>query len=78
MARPFTPREAFERGIPDTLIDESGDVLAAAYEVARELKKASGPGYAVTKRTLFKAEADHVIEILEKELVNWLLSIGIQ
>ena len=78
MARPFTPREAFERGIPDTLIDESGDVLAAAYEVARELKKASGRGYAVTKRTLFKAEADHVIEIFEKEFVNWLISKGIQ
>ncbi len=78
MARPFSPREAFERGIPDTLIDESGDVLAAAYKVAQELKKVSGPGYAVTKSTLFKAEADHVIEIFEKELMNWLISKGSQ
>ncbi|MGA2228187.1 MAG: enoyl-CoA hydratase-related protein [Syntrophobacteraceae bacterium] len=74
MARAFTPREAFERGIPDTLIDESGDVLAAAYEVALELKKVSGPGYATTKKTLFQEEADHVMEIFEKEMVSWLVS----
>ncbi len=77
MARAFTPREAFERDIPDTLIDESGDVLAAAYELARELKKLSGPGYGVTKGTLFQAEADHALGILEKELKSWFMSKGI-
>jgi enoyl-CoA hydratase len=72
MARPYTPREAYERGIPDTLIEENGDVLGAAYELARQLKKVSGPGFAATKEVLFKQEADHVMEIFEKELVNWL------
>ncbi len=78
MARPYTPREAYERGIPDTLIDESGDVLAAACEVARELKKVSGPGFAVTKSVLFKEEADHVMVIFEKELADWFTSMGLQ
>ncbi len=72
-ARSYTPREAYERSIPDTLIEEGGDVLAAACETALELKKVSGPGFGATKAALFSQEADQVMKIFEQELVNWLV-----
>lgn len=73
LARAYTPREAFERGIPDTLVEENGDVLKAAYETAAELRKASGPGYAATKKVLFGESSAHVMEVFEKELLEWRL-----
>ncbi len=71
MARSYTPREAYERHIPDTLVTESGDVLKEADAVAKELAKAAGPGYAATKKILFQEGADHTLEVFEKELMDW-------
>ena len=72
MARIYSPREAFERGIIDTLVEEDGDVMKTAYEIAQELKKASGPGYSTTKKLLLQNEALRVMDVFEKELVEWV------
>jgi len=72
MARIYTPREAFEREIVDTLVEENGDVMKTACEIALELKKASGPGYATTKKLLLKNESLRVMDVFEKELVDWV------
>ncbi len=73
LARSYSPREAFERGIPDTLVGEDGDVLEAAHETAAELRKASGPGYAATKKAMLGEASAHVMEVFEKELLEWRL-----
>jgi enoyl-CoA hydratase len=71
MARAYTPREAFDRQIPDTLVAENGDVLNEAYAVAKELKKAAGRGYGATKKVLFQDGADNALRVFEKESLEW-------
>lgn len=75
LARIYTPREAFERGIPDTLVDKDGDIMKSAYETAREIQKAAGPGYAATKRVLLHEGAQHAMSLFEKEMLAWSLGI---
>ena len=71
LARAYSPREAFEKGIPDILIGESGDIMKSAREIARELQKVSGPGYVATKRVLLREGVEHVMAVFEKELLAW-------
>jgi enoyl-CoA hydratase len=73
LARAYTPREAFDRQIPDTLVEEKGDVLKAAYEAAEALKKASGPGYTATKQNMLQEGVAHAMNLFEKELLEWRL-----
>jgi enoyl-CoA hydratase len=73
LARIYTPREAFERQIPDTLLEETGDIMKEAYVLAESLKTASTPGYAATKKNMLQEGADHVMEVFEKELLEWRL-----
>ncbi len=75
-SRPYTPREAFEKGIVDDLIPEGGDVMEAARLYAVELLKLHGPGYAATKKFMRQDESRHALDVLEKELVEWFSSSG--
>ncbi len=77
-ARAYSPRDAFDRQIPDELIQENGDVLAAAKSIAADYLKVSGPGYAMTKKNMRQQEANHVMKIFEKELIEWRLMLGVE
>ena len=69
-ARAYSPREAFERGILDTLIEAGGDVMETARAVARDFLKLDGRAYATTKDFLLREGAIHAMEIFEKEFVE--------
>lgn len=73
LARIYTPREAFERQIPDTLVEESGDIMKEAYATAEALKAASTPGYAATKKYMLQEGAEKAMAVFEKELLEWRL-----
>jgi enoyl-CoA hydratase len=73
-ARAYSPREAFERGLVDDLIAEGGNITEAANAYAVELLNLYGPAYAATKKFMRQEEAVHVMEIFEKELLDWLLN----
>jgi enoyl-CoA hydratase len=73
-ARPYTPREAFERGIVDDLIANEKTILDAARAYAADLFKLDGPGYAATKKFMRQQETCHVMEIFEKEMLDWRLN----
>lgn len=75
-SRAYSPREAFERGIVDDLIDEGSDVMKAAETVAGDFLKLYGPAYAATKLCLRREGAAHVMEIFEKEFLEWRLRPG--
>jgi len=77
-ARAYTPREAFERGLVDDLVEEGGDVMAAANAYADELLKLCTPAYAATKKFLRQEESAHVMDIFEKELLDWRLNYSVQ
>ena len=70
-ARAYTPREAYERNIPDTLVEESGDVMKVAEAVAQEMSKVSGPAYGATKKILFQEEADRAMEVFDRDALEW-------
>jgi len=72
-SRAYTPREAFECGIVDDLIEGEDKVMEAAGAVARDLCKLDGPAYAATKKSMRQREADEVMSVFEKELLEWLL-----
>lgn len=69
----YTPREAFEKGIIDDLVPENGDVLAAANLYARDLFRLSTSMYAVSKKFMRQKEADEVMAVFEKELMQLFL-----
>lgn len=73
-ATPYTPKEAFERGIVNDLVPEGGDIMAAARAYAEKLLKLSPPAYAATKKHLRREEAAHVMAIFEKEFLDWSLN----
>lgn len=77
-ATPYSPREAFERGIVDDLVEEGGDIMAAARAYAEKLFKLSTPAYAATKKLLRQEESAHVMEIFEKEFLDWVLNYSQQ
>lgn len=79
-ARAYSPREAFERGLADDLVEEGGDIMAAAKAYAAELLNLCTPAYAATKKFLRQEESAHVMGIFEKELLDWRLnySVGIK
>ena len=77
-ATPYSPREAFERGIVDDLVEEGGDIMTAARAYAEKLLKLSTPAYAATKKFLRQEESAHVMEIFEKELLDWVLNYSLQ
>ncbi len=73
-ATPYSPRDAFERGIVDDLVEEDGDIMSAAYDYAEKLLKLCTPAYAATKKFLRQEEVAHVMEVFEKELLDWRLN----
>ena len=73
-ATAYSPREAFERGIVDDLVEEDGGIMDAAHAYAEKLFKLSTPAYAATKKFLRQEESAHVMEIFEKELLDWVLN----
>ncbi len=77
-ATPYTPKEAFERGIVDDLVKEGGDVMAAARVYAEKLLNLSPPAYAATKKLLRQEESAHVMDIFEKEFLDWALNYAPQ
>jgi enoyl-CoA hydratase len=77
-ARAYSPREAFERGLVDDLVEEGGNVMEAAYAYADELLKLCVPAYAATKKFLRQEESAHVMDIFEKELLDWRLNYNVQ
>jgi enoyl-CoA hydratase len=72
-AHMYTPREAYNKGIIDDLIDEGGDVLAYAKTYARDLFRLDAKAYGATKKNMRQKEADYALEVFEKELLGWLL-----
>jgi enoyl-CoA hydratase len=72
-AHMYTPREAYNKGIIDDLIDEGGDVLAAAKTYAQDLFRLDAKAYGATKKIMRQKEADYALEVFEKELLRWLL-----
>ncbi|HOJ51254.1 MAG TPA: enoyl-CoA hydratase-related protein [Syntrophales bacterium] len=72
-AQPYSPREAYERGIADELVPEGGDCLARALEKARDLSQLYLPAYALTKKFMRDQEAAQVMAVFEKELLTWRL-----
>jgi len=72
-AHMYTPREAYNKGIIDDLIDEGGDVLAAAKTYAQDLFRLDAKAYGATKKIMRQKEADYALEVFEKELLGWLL-----
>jgi enoyl-CoA hydratase len=76
-ATPYSPREAFERGLVDDLLPEGGDIMAAANAYAEKLFKLSLPAYAATKKFLRQEESAHVMDLFEKELLDWRLNYSV-
>jgi len=70
-ARAYSPREAFERGLVDDLVDGENKVMETAKELARDLFRLHGPAYAFTKKLMRQEEADKAFNALEKELREW-------
>ena len=77
-ATPYSPKEAFARGIVDDLVEEGGDIMAAARAYAEKLLNLSPPAYAATKKLLRQEESAHVMEIFEKEFLDWYLNYSAQ
>ena len=77
-ATPYSPREAFEHGIVDDLVEEGGDITAAARTYAEKLLKLSTEAYAATKKFLRQEESAYVMEIFEKEFLDWVLNYSPQ
>ncbi len=73
-AMPYSPKEAFDRGLVDDLVKEGEDILAAAYAYADKLLKLYTPAYAATKKFLRQEEAAHVMEIFDKESLDWRMN----
>ena len=73
-ARVYSPREAFEKGLVDDLIEEGGDIMAAANAYAAELLKLSVPAYAASKKIMRREESEHVLNIMEKDIMDWVVN----
>lgn len=73
-SRPYTPREAFERGIVDVLVSEEGKVMESAKAMARDMFQLYGPAYALTKKFMLQEEARKALDVLEKEFLEWRLN----
>jgi len=72
-ARVYSPREACEKGIIDDLVPEGADVLEAARAYARDLFKLDARAYGATKKIMRQKDVDYALQVLEKELVGWLV-----
>jgi enoyl-CoA hydratase len=77
-SRAYSPREAFECGLVDDLLAEGGDILGAARKLSEGLLKLNPPAYAATKKFMRQEEAAHVLEIFEKEILDWRLNYSVQ
>ena len=73
-ARAYSPKEAFERGIVDDLIDANDNIQDAAKSYAATLFKLDIPAYAATKKFMKQEEASRVMDVFEKELLDWRLN----
>lgn len=77
-ATPYSPQEAFERGLVDDLVEEGKDIMVASYVYAEKLLNLCTPAYAATKKFLRQEESMHVMEIFEKELIDWIMNYSVQ
>lgn len=73
-ARGYTPREAFERGIVDDLIEADGNVLDAARMAAQDLLKLDPRAYAATKSFMYGEGAAHALDVFYREIAEWQLA----
>ncbi|MCX7981381.1 MAG: enoyl-CoA hydratase-related protein [Syntrophales bacterium] len=73
-ARPYSPREAYERGIADELVSEGEDCIKSALEKARDLMELYPPAYTLTKKFMREEEVNRVMGVFEKELLTWRLT----
>ena len=69
----YTPREAYNKGIIDDLVDEGGDVLALAKTYAQDLFRLDTRAYGATKKIMRQKETDYALEVFDKEILGWLL-----
>jgi len=69
----YTPREAYDKGIIDDLVEEGGDVLAAAKAYAQDLFRLDARAYAASKKMMRQHEVDHALAVFDKEILSWLL-----
>jgi enoyl-CoA hydratase len=69
-ARAYSPREAFDRQIIDTLLDVGDDAMEKAKAVAREFLKLNPRAYADTKDFLLREDVNRVLGIMEKEFME--------
>ena len=72
-SRAYTPREAFERGIVDALIEAGGNVLDAAREASQDLLKLDRRAYGTTKSFLYGESAAHTLDVFYREIAEWQL-----
>jgi len=70
---PYTPREAYDKGIVDEFIPERGDCIAAAMEKAQDLLGLDLFAYGMTKKFMREEETNKVMLIFEKEILMWRL-----
>ena len=67
-AKAYNPKEAFERGILDTVAQDTASLKTQVETSASELINLNLPAYKTSKDNLRKAEIKHVIELLKEEL----------
>jgi len=67
-AKAYNPKEAFERGILDTVAHDTASLKTKVEASASELINLNLPAYKTSKDNLRKAEIKHVIELLKEEL----------
>lgn len=73
-SRAYTPREAFEKGIVDVLVEEEGKVMETAKAIAGDMFKLYGPAYAYTKKFMLQKDADNALRVLDNEFLEWRLN----
>jgi len=67
-AKAYNPKEAFERGILDTVAQDTASLKTQVETTVSELMNLNLPAYKSSKDNLRKAEIKHVIELLKEEL----------
>ncbi|MDD5475363.1 MAG: enoyl-CoA hydratase-related protein [Syntrophales bacterium] len=72
-SRAYSPREAFNRGIIDDLVDEESKVMEAATTVALDLLKLDGRAYGLTKSIMRVEDSVRAMETFDRELLDFLL-----
>ena len=67
-AKAYNPKEAFERGILDTVCNDADSLRLQVEEASTKLMKLNLPAYKASKENLRRAEIKHVLDLLKAEL----------